>query len=72
MPLKNVLNLLYENHLMVWHKTFGTVTICKSVFGMAQNIWSQIGLVQNVLGPVEGQGINVKLFLTSGFETGTP
>ena len=48
------LNLLYENHLLVWHKKFGTGTLCKSVFGMAQKIWSS----QNVLGPVKGKGIN--------------
>ena len=23
-----------------WHKKFGTGTICKSVFGMAQKIWT--------------------------------
>ena len=44
------LNLLYENHLMVWHKKFGTGTICKSVFGIAQKIWSSINiLVRNTI-----------------------
>ena len=43
--LAQKLNLLYENHLLVWHKKFGTGTICKSFFGMqkkfepAQNVW---------------------------------
>ena len=52
--LAQKLNLLYENHLMVWHKKFGTGTICKSVFGMAQKFRP----AQNVLGPVKGQGIS--------------
>jgi hypothetical protein len=34
------LKLLYENHLLVWHKKIGTGVICKSVFGMAQKIWT--------------------------------
>ena len=38
-PVKK-LNLLYENHLLVWHKKFGTGTIYKSVFVMAQKIWT--------------------------------
>ena len=38
--LAQKLNLIYENHLLVWHKKFGTGTICKSVFGMAQKIWT--------------------------------
>ena len=33
------LNLIDENHLLVWHKKFGTSTICKSIFGLAQKIW---------------------------------
>ena len=28
------LNLQYENHLLVWHKKFGTGTIYQPVFGM--------------------------------------
>ena len=48
------LNLLYENHFLFWHKTFGTGTIFKSVFGLAQ----KFGPAQNILGPVIGQGIN--------------
>ena len=45
-PLQKVLcwhlkmNLLNTNHLLVWDKNFGTGAICKSVFGMAQNIWT--------------------------------
>ena len=30
--------LLNANYLFVWHKMFVTVTICKSIFGLAQNI----------------------------------
>jgi hypothetical protein len=35
------------NHLLVWHKIFGTGTKCISIFGQAQNILER----------VEGQGI---------------
>ena len=42
-------NLLNANHLLVWHKMFGIGTKCISIFGLAQNI----------LEPVEGQGIRV-------------
>jgi hypothetical protein len=34
------LNLLNTNHLLVRDKKFGTGAICKSVFGMAQKIWT--------------------------------
>jgi hypothetical protein len=34
------LNSLNANHLLVWEKKFGTGAICKSVFGMAQKIWT--------------------------------
>ena len=57
------LNLLCENHRLVWHKKwvkFGTGTICKSVFDMAQKKLDQ---PKNVLGPVKGQGINAITFL---------
>ena len=37
------------NHLFAWHKMFVTATICKYIFGPAQNI----------LRPVKGQGINL-------------
>ena len=30
--------LLNGNHLLVWHKMFGTGTKCTSIFGLAQNI----------------------------------
>ena len=32
--------LLNANHLFVWHKMFATATICKQIFGLAQNIWT--------------------------------
>ena len=32
--------LLNANHLFVWHKMFVTATICKLIFGLAQNIWT--------------------------------
>ena len=32
--------LLNANHLLVWDKKFGADAICKSVFGMAQKIWT--------------------------------
>ena len=34
------LNVLNGNNLLVWHKKFGIGTICKSIFGLAQNIWT--------------------------------
>ena len=34
-------NSPYENNFLSWHKKFGTDAICKSVFGMAQEIWGQ-------------------------------
>ena len=40
-------NLLNGNHLLVWHKMFGTGTKCIQIFGQAQNILER----------VEGQGI---------------
>jgi hypothetical protein len=40
-------NLLNGNHLLVWHKMFGTGTKCMYIFGLAQNILER----------VEGQGI---------------
>ena len=47
------LNLLSENHLLVWHEMFLTGAICLSIFGLVQ----KLGLAQNILGPVEEQGI---------------
>ena len=44
MPAQKTI-LLNVNHLLVWHKIFVTDTIC---------------LVQNILGPVNGQGIGYK------------
>ena len=32
--------LLNANHLFVWHKMFVTATICKTIFGLAQKIWT--------------------------------
>ena len=34
------LNFLNANPLLIWDKKFGTGAICKSVFGMAQKIWT--------------------------------
>ena len=34
------LNFLNGNHLLVSHKKFGTGTIWKSIFGLAQSIWT--------------------------------
>ena len=45
--------LLNANHFFVWHKLFVTATISKLVFCLAQ----KIGLAQNILGPLKGQGI---------------
>ena len=46
--------LLNANHLFVWHKMFVTTTICKKKL-----VWhKKFGPVQNILGPVKGQGIN--------------
>ena len=45
--------LLNANHFFVWHKLFVTATIIKLVFCLAQ----KIGLAQNILGPLKGQGI---------------
>jgi hypothetical protein len=39
--LAQKLNLLNENHLLVWHKMFVTSTICPSSFGLAQKIWTR-------------------------------
>ena len=47
------LNLLNANHLLVWHKKFGTCTIYQSI--VAQKVYP----AQNILGPVEGRGISV-------------
>ena len=33
-------NLLNGNHLFVWYNKFGTGTIYKSIFGLAQKIWT--------------------------------
>jgi hypothetical protein len=44
-------NLMNGNHLLVWHKIFGTGTKCISTF--------TFGLAQKNLGPVEGRGIRV-------------
>ena len=33
-------NWIYANHLLVWHKKFGTSTICKSIFGLIQKVWT--------------------------------
>ena len=47
----------YVCQVLVWHKKFGTGTICKSIL-----FWKkQIGPAQTILGPVKGQGIR-KLF----------
>ena len=49
------LNLLNINHLLVWLKTFGTGTICKSIL-----FWhKKFGPAQTILGPVKGQGITL-------------
>ena len=48
--------LLNANHLFICHKMFVTATICKSTFGLAQ----KIGIAQNILGPVKGQGISLQ------------
>ena len=34
------IRLINRNHLFVLHKRFGTGTICRLIFGMAQNIWT--------------------------------
>ena len=47
------LNLLYGNHILVWHKMLGAGTMSKSIFGQTQE---KIEPAQNDLGPVEGQG----------------
>ena len=47
------LNLLNTNHLFVWHKRFGTGTICKSILFLHK----KFGPAQTILGPVKGQGI---------------
>ena len=44
---------LSANYLLLWYKKFGSCTICKSIFGLQQNIWT----TQDILGPVEGRGI---------------
>ena len=46
------LNLLNANHLLVRDKKFGTGAICKSVFGMAQKIWTS----PKCFGTRKGQG----------------
>ena len=50
------LNLLNGNHLLVWHKNFKTGTMCKSIFGLAK----KFGPAQNVVEPLEGQGIKAE------------
>ena len=35
-------NLLNGNHLLVWHKMFGTGTKCIQIFGQAQNILERV------------------------------
>ena len=54
-------NLLNGNHLLVWHKMFGTGTKCISIFGLAQNI----------LKPVKGQGIGSRRQLKYGTKSRT-
>ena len=46
--------LLNANHLFVWHKMFGTVTICKYILVRHK----KFGSAQNILRPVKGQGIS--------------
>ena len=48
-------NLLNGNHLLVWHKMFGTDTKCKSIFEPAQKFWTS----PNYFGSVEGRGIKL-------------
>ena len=38
--LTHKLNLLNGNHLLVWRKNFRSGTTCKSIFGLAQKIWT--------------------------------
>ena len=54
--------LLNSNHLVVWHKTFWTVTICQSILALHITIEP----AQNTLGSIEGQGITevLKISLT--------
>ena len=52
------LNLPNANHLLVWHKKFGTVTI-------ALALAKKFGPAQNILRSVEGQGIRITAMISS-------